>query len=167
MTTETVLAVNVGTAADNGSGARLRDAVQTLNANDALLWRTLTTLLADADPNLNSLRKIADVIAGFYVVVNAVPSGTAIRQQISAAVADAVALVPSAQSISNQITTALAAAVATQLAAIAAGPVVSVNGKTGLVSLVAADVGAASAADLAALPTKGQITGRILALTGV
>ena len=149
MTTDTVRAVNVGTAADNGSGARLRDAVEILNSNDALLWQTLTTLLADADPNMNTLRKIADVIAGFYRIVNAVPSAATIQQQIADAAAAVVALVPTAASVQTQISNAIASAVATQLTAIMNGPVATVNGKTGVVTLSPADIGAASAADLA------------------
>lgn len=137
--------VNTGALPNDGTGDKFRDAFEKLNTNDALLGRQIAAILGNADPDLDSLEKIARVIREFYVAVNAVPPLVTIQQAIANAVASVVGTVPTPAAINDTIAQAIAAAVATQLAFIANGPVTSVNGRGGAVTVAEITAGQAAA----------------------
>jgi len=145
--------VNTGALPNDGTGDKFRDAFEKLNTNDALLGRQIAAILGNADPDLDSLEKIARVIREFYVAVNAVPPLVTIQQTVTNAIASVVNTVPTPAVINDTITQAIAQAVATQLAFIANGPVTSVNGRGGAVTVreITTDQSAAIAANTTAV----------------
>ena len=102
--------VNVGAGPDDGTGDKLRDAVEKLNSNDASLEEVLAFILADADPELTTFAQIAQIIYDFNAVVQALPLPADIQAQVTAAINAALAQLPTPESYTAQITAAIQAA---------------------------------------------------------
>jgi len=158
-----------GASENDGTGDPFRDFAEKTESNFSELYRRIERLLEGADADIDTMAKVAAVIHTFYDRVNAVPSAAAIYMAIADAAAAVTALVPTPEQIQTNIANAIAAAVATQLAIIAAGPVVSVNGRKGEVTVsemtpaqaqAIADNTAAIAAHTTALATNATAIAR-------
>jgi len=153
-----------GASENDGTGDPFRDFAEKTESNFSELYRRIEVLLDGADTDIDTMAKVAQVIHTFYDKVNAVPSAAAIYKSIADAAAAVTALVPTPQQIQDNIAAAIASAVATQLAIIAAGPVVSVNGRKGEVTVaeITPAQAAAISANTAAIATGASDTGRAL-----
>lgn len=106
MTIETVQAVHIGAAADDGSGDALRDAFAILNSNDALLLQLVQGILDGVDPDRNSLKKVGDLMVAS---VSAAAAAAAQAAADAATATSASASIAAATRIADGILQAVAA----------------------------------------------------------
>ena len=108
--------VNIGAVADDGTGDKLRVAVGKLNSSIASLAEVMTALTLNADPELDTFRKVADIIYVWNTIINGLPTPQQVIDLIEAEAAPAVAAIPTPAQVAAQVSAVvdpLAAAIPT------------------------------------------------------
>ena len=104
--------VGIGAVADDGTGDKLRIAFERLNSSIASLAEVMRALTLNADPELDTFRKVADIIYRWNTIINGLPTPQQVIDLIEAEAAPVIAALPTPASYAQQITDAIAAAVA-------------------------------------------------------
>lgn len=147
--------VNTGAVADDGTGDKLRSAFERLNSSIASLAEVMKALTLDADPELDTFRKVADIIYRWNTIVNGLPTPAQVVALVNASAGPVIDAIPTPAEVAAQVS-----AVVDPLAAAIPSPA-SVEA---MITEAAADV----VAELSPTNfyTKGAIDALIAALKG-
>ena len=104
--------VGIGAVADDGTGTKLRSAFENLNSSIASLAEVMKALTLDADPELDTFRKVADIIYRWNTIINGLPTPQQVIDLIEAEAAPAVAAIPTPAQVAAQVSAVVDPAVA-------------------------------------------------------
>lgn len=104
--------VGIGAVADDGTGTKLRSAFENLNSSIASLAEVMKALTLDADPELDTFRKVAEIIYRYNTIINGLPTPAQVVNLIKAEAAPAVAAIPTPDQVAAQVSAKVDPAVA-------------------------------------------------------
>lgn len=95
--------VGIGAVADDGTGTKLRSAFENLNSSIASLAEVMKALTLDADPELDTFRKVADIIYRWNTIINGLPTPQEVIDLVNASAGPVIDAIPTPAEVTAQV----------------------------------------------------------------